>query len=244
MRLSPFLGPDQRGQAGVEAALVIPLCLFLILGILQLILLQQARLMTDYAAYRTARGGALAHARCNEMVNSALAALLPTQAAVRDAPTSAERVGIVTEAWRRISATRRNRHLGVDVPIVRIRYRTAGGPTFVVSGFDQPLLPGEAPRELSVELVHLHELQIPFANSIFLRTWLAQYWAQALASASNPLLVLEGEIPPPPAASEGLDGQILSFIQRGLLASRYFLPIKSTFTLVMMSDGGGSDQCL
>ena len=41
-------GTGQSGQAGVESALTLPLTLFLLLGTLQLFLLLQARVLTEY----------------------------------------------------------------------------------------------------------------------------------------------------------------------------------------------------
>ena len=61
----------------VEAALVMPLFVFLILGILQLGLTSQARVMAKYAAYRAARVGALHHADPNAIQAAAIFHLLP-----------------------------------------------------------------------------------------------------------------------------------------------------------------------
>ena len=67
----------QSGQAAVESAIVLPLFVFLILGILQLGLMHQARLMTKYAAYKAVRAGSLHNANVEEMEKAALAVLLP-----------------------------------------------------------------------------------------------------------------------------------------------------------------------
>src|SRR4051794_41076235 len=67
----------QSGQAAVESAIVLPLFVFLILGILQLGLMHQARLMTKYAAYKAVRAGSLHNANVDEMEKAALAVLLP-----------------------------------------------------------------------------------------------------------------------------------------------------------------------
>ena len=61
----------------VEAALVMPLFVFLILGILQLGLTAQARVMAKYAAYRAARVGALHHADPDAIEAAAIFHLLP-----------------------------------------------------------------------------------------------------------------------------------------------------------------------
>lgn len=72
-----FKSKGERGQAAVETALVMPLMVFLVLGILQLGLITQARVMAKYAAYRAARVGAMNHANVDAMRNAALLHLLP-----------------------------------------------------------------------------------------------------------------------------------------------------------------------
>jgi hypothetical protein len=67
----------QSGQIAVETALVIPLFVFLILGVLQLGLIAQARVLAKYAAYRAVRVGALHHADPKAMEAAALFHLMP-----------------------------------------------------------------------------------------------------------------------------------------------------------------------
>lgn len=67
----------ESGQVAVEAALVMPLFVFLILGILQLGLISQARVMAKYAAYRAARVGAMNHADPKAIEEAAIFHLLP-----------------------------------------------------------------------------------------------------------------------------------------------------------------------
>ena len=69
---------DERGQALVEAAIVMPLMTFLILGILQLTMMQHARVMTEYAAFNAARAGIVWNADRIIMENAAIISLLPT----------------------------------------------------------------------------------------------------------------------------------------------------------------------
>jgi len=67
----------ESGQVAVETALIIPLFMFLILGILQLGMIAQARVMAKYAAYRAARVGAMNHASQTAMEAAAIFHLLP-----------------------------------------------------------------------------------------------------------------------------------------------------------------------
>lgn len=74
----PPYASRQSGQAAVESALVLPLMVFLGLGLLQLTLMQQAKLMTEYAAYCAARSGIVWNGNNERMRDAALVALLPT----------------------------------------------------------------------------------------------------------------------------------------------------------------------
>lgn len=47
--------PDESGQVEVETAIVMPMVVFLLLGLIQMGLLNQARIMAKYAAYRAVR---------------------------------------------------------------------------------------------------------------------------------------------------------------------------------------------
>ncbi|WP_164008744.1 TadE family protein [Pyxidicoccus trucidator] len=74
----------QAGQAAVETALVVPMMVFFVLGIIQLGMVHHARLMTEYGAYRAVRAGIVNHGDCTIMEKAALAALLPTLAPLPD----------------------------------------------------------------------------------------------------------------------------------------------------------------
>jgi hypothetical protein len=62
----------------VEAAMVLPLMVFLTLGIIQLTMVQHARLMTEYAAYQAARAGIVWNGNNERMHDAAILALTPT----------------------------------------------------------------------------------------------------------------------------------------------------------------------
>ena len=68
----------ESGQAAVESAIVMPLMVFFCLGIIQLTMLQQAKLMTEYAAYQAARAGIVWNGNNERMHDAAIVALLPT----------------------------------------------------------------------------------------------------------------------------------------------------------------------
>ncbi len=68
----------ESGQVAVEAALIMPLMVFMALGIIQLTMIQHAKLMTEYAAYQAARAGIVWNGNSERMHDAAVVALLPT----------------------------------------------------------------------------------------------------------------------------------------------------------------------
>ena len=72
------MGLQARGQAILEAVVVLPLFIFIVLGILQLTQIEQARLMTEYAAFSAVRAGVVWNGSNERMRDAALVALLPT----------------------------------------------------------------------------------------------------------------------------------------------------------------------
>jgi len=69
---------DNDAQVLIETVFVVPLMLFMILGILQLAMLHQARIQTEYAAYQAARAGIVWNANHGKMMNAAFVALIPS----------------------------------------------------------------------------------------------------------------------------------------------------------------------
>jgi TadE-like protein len=86
MRSTPTRRSRESGQVAIESALVLPLMVFLGLGLLQLTMMQHARLMTEYAAYCAARAGIVWNGHHERMHDAALVALLPTLGRTDDLP--------------------------------------------------------------------------------------------------------------------------------------------------------------
>ncbi len=74
----------------VESAIVIPLMTFMILGVLQLTMVQHARIMTEYAAFNAARAGIVWNADPWIMENAAIISLMPTSDRLIDDLTDPE----------------------------------------------------------------------------------------------------------------------------------------------------------
>jgi hypothetical protein len=71
-------GRPASGQVAVETAITVPMMIFFVLGTIQLGMVHQAQLMTEYAAYRAARSAVVNNGDCNSMRAAALIALTPT----------------------------------------------------------------------------------------------------------------------------------------------------------------------
>jgi hypothetical protein len=78
LRRSLRARPREGGQALVEAAIVMPLMTFLILGVIQLVMVQHAKIMTEYAAFTAARAGIVWNADPGIMQSAAIISLMPT----------------------------------------------------------------------------------------------------------------------------------------------------------------------
>lgn len=71
-------GRGQTGHAAVEAAIVLPLCVVVLLALLQLGMLQHARILAEYAAYQAARAGIVHGGDPRRMEAATAFALAPT----------------------------------------------------------------------------------------------------------------------------------------------------------------------
>ncbi|OJT20142.1 hypothetical protein BO221_33710 [Archangium sp. Cb G35] len=237
----------QSGQAAVEAALVLPLMVFLGLGLLQLTLMQQAKLMTEYAAYCAARSGIVWNGNTERMRDAALVALLPTLGRTDTPPELARtwtRARLQDEMLRRLPWPTRD----VAVPdsvngaplfgLVRVDtvnpsgsspVRSVWKPRSATKGreldFDGPEgLAEESYREatvLSVRVRYWYELRVPFANQLVSTAWRAANAGVGLGHQRG-YATLHRQEPG---------------VLRGLAASRrYFLPLTATYSLRMQSN--------
>jgi hypothetical protein len=88
----------QSGQVAVETAIVMPLMVFMCLGIIQLTMIEQAKIMTEYAAYNAARAGIVWNGNNERMHDAAIFSLLPTMGDTHDLPSLAWTWG-KAEGW-------------------------------------------------------------------------------------------------------------------------------------------------
>lgn len=75
--MKKMVHPNHKGQALTETALIMPIMMMMALVIWQLILIQHARIMVEYAAHCACRTGIVRNADVTYMQNAALIAVLP-----------------------------------------------------------------------------------------------------------------------------------------------------------------------
>jgi TadE-like protein len=166
---------SQRGQAAVETAIVMPLFVFIMLGVLQLGLINQARVMTKYAAYKAARAGAIHNANGNVMEKAALVEVLPL-AGRRLGGDSFFNASMTTFAASWVQAKLANGSFGSCGANKHVCVTICAPTSGTTGDFDDPEgglaeSTGASPDfgqfskgHLAVQVTFFHQLVIPFAN--------------------------------------------------------------------------------
>jgi hypothetical protein len=219
--------PDvgESGQALVETALTMPITLFLVLGILQLFLIFQGRVMAQYAAARSTRAGSLKSGECKAMVHSAVAALLPTFTPTRTPQELAKAFDSHKDG--KYVSTENAGHDETIVWVIRVT------PDNVVANDEEEFDLGSAnPRTLLVKLVFWYPMRIPFANWVISAIVRAQYGLGNLTGA-NPLMPTQSK--PDWSGNKTLDPQIANEFVKRVDANHYVMPIQVTYSMRMMT---------
>ena len=212
-----------RGQAAVETALLLPLTVFVALGILQLFLLLQARLLTEYAAFRATRGAAVAQGSCPRMLHAALLSVLPAFTRTDSPEALARELG-----RRRLNRFLFDRDQGHDGEVLWLR-QSAPRP---FSGADQPDFddPDAGLDRVTVDLVFWYPMRIPFANLVMAKLFLATF---GLAPAGrDPFLPSR---PGGVAATAVLDDSIGAELDARVARGQYVFPLQATWAMRRMT---------
>ncbi|WP_342378473.1 pilus assembly protein [Myxococcus stipitatus] len=182
----------QSGQAAVEAALTLPLVVFLVLGTLQLFMMLQARILAQVAAYRAVRAGSLNHGDCLPMMHAAMVTMLPSVVRTDSSAALADAFRLRRDNQYRVMSSYGNVFMGPLVEIVR----DSPDPAWVrgLAGdedllFDQPSNQDAVldSRTLEIRMVAWYYMRIPFANWVMSRMFLAHFGLRSY-TATNPLM--------------------------------------------------------
>ena len=222
---------SDSGQAAVESALTLPLTIFLLLGMLQLFQILQARVLAEYAVFRAVRVGSTNHAQCQPMMDAALLVLLPSfrtfiggnnggGSPAEQLAAEFRRHGInnnytYDDAYTDGGAALRFRG---NIMLMERRFSVSVDPAREQE-FDQP----GPPQRLSVRLTFWYPMRIPFANWVMSKMVLGY-------AAVNPLM------PTQKSAWGGTNlGGLKGTIQGRAAAGELIMPIVTDYSMRMMS---------
>jgi hypothetical protein len=254
----------ESGQAVVEAAIVLPAMIFLLLLTIQLTMLQQARLAVEYAAFSAARAGVVLNGNNGSsngtgpdspMRNAAVMAILPT---FGRADSVASLLATQT-AFELQDAKLRGPPL--DIPQVRVAVLNPHQSDFKTQthlngkeiDFDD-IRPAVAPSTLlSVQVRYYYQLRVPFANKMIQAIWMAsqvgvlrnwQGWdltapklnnSQTTDAVSMSRAMALGKGNVPDGTPEGINVRGLVLASSGA-RPQYFLPVDAWYTMRMQSN--------
>jgi len=213
---------SEDGQAMVEAALVLPAAVFLILLTLQLTQLQRARILADYAAFAAARTGIVFSGDPAKMQEAATVAVLPGFGRT----DSIEAIGATLLRFKAEDAALRP--LGLEQ--LRVFVHNPVAPDFAAFGqhlagqeidFDDVRPATAEAALLSLQIRYLYELRVPFANKLLQTLWIA-----SKAFRGGAARVDDG-------TPEGIPLGALAAAGR---AGRFYLPVEAFYTMRMQSN--------
>lgn len=231
----PLLRRDS-GQALVEAALTLPLAVFLFLGTLQLFLMLQARVETEYAVFRATRAGAVTQGKCERMRHAAILALLPTFART----TTPEELATAFGRHRnnRFVAQFDSGHTQRIVWIARESPTLNDFQTAANGGADDAMFddPDRPLQRLEVRMIFWYPLRIPFANWVMSHMFLAHYRIQPRQGA-DPTMVFKANAQDWTTKDQRgfMDAELADEYRRRVNARQYTFPIQATYSMRMMT---------
>ncbi|MFL5348464.1 MAG: TadE/TadG family type IV pilus assembly protein [Hyalangium sp.] len=230
----------EAGQAAVEAALTLPLTVFLILGVLQLFLMLQARVMAEYAAFRATRAGSVRHGDCQAMTHAAILALLPTFHSYLGNGLSGSPADKLGQAFELRKGNAYNAgwdegHNGSIVWIIRESPLRGIVPN-EDKEFDEPRSAGQNDAmRLETRLVFWFPLKIPFANWVISRMMLS-YWGYMSYTAQNPLMETQkANWTASSVNTMTLESAIQGELLGRVASQQYVIPIHASASLRMMT---------
>ncbi len=165
----------------MEQALVMPLMVFLILGIVQLTMMQQARIMLEYAAFNAARSGAVYNGDPDAMEWAATLSLLPTMGRTDSWGNLMKRAGVAALTAGLGSFLGKFHIPGVATKLVKVEILNPTKDAFSskyakhldYKQLDFDDIRGQAAKDnlLSIRLTYFYHLRVPFVNHLIMLFW-------------------------------------------------------------------------
>jgi hypothetical protein len=240
---------SDSGQVGVETAIVMPMTVFMILGILQLSMMQQARLLTEYAAFRAVRAGAIDQVNCGKMLNAAVQGILPSLGRTDTAEDLIATYTIPSLASPRTPGGLRDpRHNISGVPgldIVDIDWivkqsNNAQQAPYTAQDFDDP----DRSLYLVAQVTYDYELRIPFADFMIHEMWTGGNYLSGQVDQLVPTEKTTSNISDIQMQAHRMSefsSDPNSSLRAKMVAAvvgfhRYFVPIVASYSMRMMSN--------
>ena len=220
----------RSGHSAVETALIMPMTVFIILGILQLGLMMHARYAAQYAAWSAARAASVHDGDCRAALTGALLAVAP---AVGRTYNATDFLAVWNQAGTDVSpfrparvALKDNLYGGVaQLPVITAKMVASdpATPNFN-NGEDADFDRVGQPIMVTWEVIFNYELRIPFANAVIHESWtLANYFAK------NSLVL-------PQDRADHARGDLAPYVISARQDRRYVIKIPATATMRMMSN--------
>lgn len=234
---------SDSGQVGVETAIVMPMTVFMILGILQLSMMQQARLLTEYAAFRAVRAGAIDQVNCGKMLNAAVQGVLPS---LGRTDTAEDLIATYTIPNLHSHMTPKLNQSGVpgidivDIDWIVKQSNSAQLAPYTAQDFDDP----DHSLYLVAQVTYDYELRIPFADFMIHEMWTGGNY---LSGTVDQLVPTEkttanvNDIQMEAHRVQAFSNDPNSTARGKMVAAvagfhRYFVPIVASYSMRMMSN--------
>lgn len=225
-----------------------PLFVFIMLGLLQLGLMHQAKLMTKYAAYKAVRAGSINRADKDAMTNAALSVLMPmisrddVVGGVRNTGTAQK----FTDAFNEVVKSAQNKQGDSGKPIVDVVIchpkrndvddkKDFDDPRVNPLGGNDDWRPFEATK-LAVQVTFYYRLFIPFANAFL---WYAAYGQESAAQINTMKQVLRTKSRTTASDKRNVrDGgeYVMTALKSDADNGKYIMPIRASYAMRMMSN--------
>jgi hypothetical protein len=240
----------QEGQAVVEAAIVLPAMVFLILMTIQLTLLQQARIMVEYAAFAAARTGIVANGDNGsgadiltrglngKMHDAAVLAILPTFG------NTTTLANIESTRLRFLAQEGTLRGLGLGQVKVFVHNPVATDFDGELGNhlhneeidFDDVRPEAAEATLLSVQVRYLFQLTVPFANQMLQAIYLAGHAKTLIDWSKQSWDMTRIGDSGTPVIDDGMGGVPVIGLKTAAGRQQFFLPVYAWYTMRMQSN--------
>ncbi len=212
----------------METAITMPLALFVVLGTLQLFLMLNGRIMAEYAVFRAARAGSVNVGDCRSMTHAAIAAVLPSF-------TRTDGMGRLIGAF---TLRQRNRFSFLDAgrfgAIVWIERKLDGQAQRDLKDSFDNRYDDDSRLELMVDMVFWFPMNIPFANWVIARSYLAAVGILPYF-AMNPLSPAQARARWDRLGRSPATNRVLGEMRNRVLRGQYDFPIRTSYRVRMMT---------